>query len=277
MASAPLYAHYATTSRTWGPTPLEDQQAAGGIMWVGGDIVFITILIGMTWLWMRAEERRSVGEDRRLEAERAAIREREVRLAARRAAEAAGSHGDRGSPPADQAWAGRRLEVLDGRRGRRCRRTRRRRRPSSPRRPASAAWNRIAAIVSAPDGRPPAAPPRRDPIAAAISSWSPVTTSSSRTRRWAKFRRRIDGAASAIVRPTPRRQVMMRRPPATPGVRGELGLDADDPHLARAPGSRRRPLASPPPRRDEDGGDPGRSSAISSPIAPWPGMIRASS
>ena len=99
MASAPLYAHYATTSRTWGPSPLEDQQAAGGIMWVGGDIVFITILIGLTWLWMRAEERRSVGEDRRLEAERAAIREREVRLAARRAAEAAGSGTETGVPP----------------------------------------------------------------------------------------------------------------------------------------------------------------------------------
>jgi putative copper resistance protein D len=96
LAAAPLYAHYATTSRTWGPTPLEDQQVAGGIMWVGGDLVFITILIGLTWVWMRAEERRSVGEDRRLEAERAAIREREVRLAARRASEAAAASGPAG-------------------------------------------------------------------------------------------------------------------------------------------------------------------------------------
>ena len=49
---------------------------------------------------MRDEERRSVGEDRRLEAERAAIREREVRLAARRAAEAAGPSGtETGVPP----------------------------------------------------------------------------------------------------------------------------------------------------------------------------------
>ncbi len=99
MASAPLYAHYATTSRTWGPTPLEDQQVAGGIMWVGGDIVFVSILVAMTWLWMRAEERRSVGEDRRLEAERAAIREREVRLAARRSAEGSASGTETGAPP----------------------------------------------------------------------------------------------------------------------------------------------------------------------------------
>ena len=38
MASVPLYAHYTTTGRTWGPTPLEDQQLAGGIMWLGGDL-----------------------------------------------------------------------------------------------------------------------------------------------------------------------------------------------------------------------------------------------
>ena len=36
LASAPLYAHYVTNVRTWGPTLLEDQQLAGGIMWFGG-------------------------------------------------------------------------------------------------------------------------------------------------------------------------------------------------------------------------------------------------
>jgi len=87
LASVPLYSHYVTTVRSWGPTPLDDQQWAGGIMWFGGDIAFLTALILLVWAWMRVEERRSVGEDQRLEAERAAIREREVRLAARRAAE----------------------------------------------------------------------------------------------------------------------------------------------------------------------------------------------
>jgi cytochrome c oxidase assembly factor CtaG len=88
MAAAPLYQHYATTARTWGPTPLEDQQLAGGLMWIGGDLVFVSVVVLLMVAWMRHEERRSVGEDRRLEAERSAIREREVRLAARRAAEA---------------------------------------------------------------------------------------------------------------------------------------------------------------------------------------------
>ncbi|HYO42991.1 MAG TPA: cytochrome c oxidase assembly protein [Candidatus Limnocylindrales bacterium] len=89
MSSVPLYQHYLTTGRTWGPTPLEDQQLAGAIMWLGGDLVFLTVVILLVWAWMRDDERRVVGEDRRLEPERAAIREREVRLAARRAAETA--------------------------------------------------------------------------------------------------------------------------------------------------------------------------------------------
>ena len=100
LATAPLYAHYATNVRTWGPTPLEDQQLAGGFMWFAGDLMFIGMVIAITWAWMRAEERRNVGEERRLEPERAAIREREVRLAARRAAEAAAAAGtESGSPP----------------------------------------------------------------------------------------------------------------------------------------------------------------------------------
>jgi cytochrome c oxidase assembly factor CtaG len=89
LATAPLYAHYATTVRAWGPSPLEDQQAAGGIMWLGGDLVFLAAVILLLYAWMRDEERRTVGEDRRLEGERAAIREREALLAARKAAEAA--------------------------------------------------------------------------------------------------------------------------------------------------------------------------------------------
>ena len=89
MASTPLYNHYVTNIRTWGPTPLEDQQAAGGIMWLGGDLIFLAMLMLLVLAWMRDEERRTVGEDRRLEGERAAIREREVALAARRATETA--------------------------------------------------------------------------------------------------------------------------------------------------------------------------------------------
>ena len=97
MATVPLYSHYVTTPRSWGPTPLEDQQVAGGIMWLGGDAAFLTAVILLVLAWMRYEERRSVGEDRRLEAERAAIREREVALATRRATEAGEGGGATGA------------------------------------------------------------------------------------------------------------------------------------------------------------------------------------
>ena len=98
FASAPLYNHYATNVRDWGPTALEDQQIAGGLMWLGGDVAFIVAVIGLVAAWMRAEERRSVGEDRRLAGERAAIREREATLAARRAAEGVTAAPGGGSP-----------------------------------------------------------------------------------------------------------------------------------------------------------------------------------
>ena len=89
MATTPLYPHYVTTVRSWGPTPLEDQALAGGLMWVGGDFAFLIAVILLVRVWMNDEERRTIGEDRKIEGERAAIREREVRLAARLAAEAA--------------------------------------------------------------------------------------------------------------------------------------------------------------------------------------------
>jgi putative copper resistance protein D len=95
MATTPLYQHYVTTVRSWGPSPLEDQQMAGGIMWLAGDFAFITAVILLVLAWMRDDERRSLTEDRRLEAERSAIREREVALAARRAGEAGEASGRR--------------------------------------------------------------------------------------------------------------------------------------------------------------------------------------
>jgi putative copper resistance protein D len=86
-AAAPLYPHYVTLARSWGPTPLADQQMAGGIMWLGGDLLFIAAIAGVIAGWMRHEEARNRLVDRRLDAERAAIRVREARLAERLADE----------------------------------------------------------------------------------------------------------------------------------------------------------------------------------------------
>lgn len=59
-AGAPLYDHYS----------LDDQQLAGTVMWIGGDVV----LLGWTGVaaaaWLRAEEREEQRIDRRLEAGR---------------------------------------------------------------------------------------------------------------------------------------------------------------------------------------------------------------
>ena len=65
-ASAVLYPHYATLVRDWGPTPLADQQLAGGIMWGGGDVAFVLALMLTVGAWLRHEERELVREDARL-------------------------------------------------------------------------------------------------------------------------------------------------------------------------------------------------------------------
>lgn len=74
LLSAPtvLYPHYLSTVRGWGPTPLEDQQLGGMIMWVAGDLAFLAGMAVVVVLWMRHEERRTARLDARLAAERAA-------------------------------------------------------------------------------------------------------------------------------------------------------------------------------------------------------------
>ena len=89
-ATVPLYEHYATLEIPWPgwtTTALDDQRLAAGIMWVGGDLLFIGAVAAVVWGWMRAEEASTERADRRADAERAAIRAREAALAERRAEE----------------------------------------------------------------------------------------------------------------------------------------------------------------------------------------------
>jgi putative membrane protein len=72
-APEPLYAHYATLVRSWGPTPLADQQLAGGIMWVGGDAAFLVAMLLAVWVWLRAEEAEGRRTDARLDREATAL------------------------------------------------------------------------------------------------------------------------------------------------------------------------------------------------------------
>jgi len=71
-ASGVLYPHYASIARSWGPTPLEDQVLAGGIMWVWGDLAFLVALVLTVASWLRAEEAAGRRLDARLERDRAA-------------------------------------------------------------------------------------------------------------------------------------------------------------------------------------------------------------
>ena len=96
--SAPdvLYPHYASLDLGWGPAALDDQQAAAAIMWVWGDLTFLASIILVVAAWLRDEERRTARTEGRVDAERAVIRQREERLAARLAAERAGEGPERG-------------------------------------------------------------------------------------------------------------------------------------------------------------------------------------
>jgi putative membrane protein len=86
-STVPLYPHYATSIRSWGPTVLQDQQIAGGLMWLCGDILFLTAMGAIVAGWMLHEKRQEVFVDRRVDREREAIRIRETRLAERLAEE----------------------------------------------------------------------------------------------------------------------------------------------------------------------------------------------
>ena len=70
-ARQPLYPHYADLVRDWGPSVLEDQALAGGIMWAGGDAAFVLALVLAVAAWLRHEERANKREDARLARQRA--------------------------------------------------------------------------------------------------------------------------------------------------------------------------------------------------------------
>jgi putative membrane protein len=85
FADAPLYPHYATLGSPYGISALADQQLAGGVMWLAGDIVFIGAILLIVGAWMRHEERDAPAAERRADVQRAALAERAAELARRRA------------------------------------------------------------------------------------------------------------------------------------------------------------------------------------------------
>ena len=92
-APSVLYAHYATLIRPWGPSAIDDQRLAAGIMWLTGDLIFLTAIMVLVAGWMRAEGRDTARADRQAEIDLAQIRVRERRLAERLANEQPDSRG----------------------------------------------------------------------------------------------------------------------------------------------------------------------------------------
>ncbi len=66
-----LYAHYATLQRSWGPSPLLDQEIAGVTMWITGDMMFLLAVGLIIAAWMRSEDRAAKRGDARRDMERA--------------------------------------------------------------------------------------------------------------------------------------------------------------------------------------------------------------
>jgi cytochrome c oxidase assembly factor CtaG len=58
---------YESFHRNWGPTPLEDQQIGGGIMWVAGDVIAVILLVALLIQWFAHSQREARREDRRLD------------------------------------------------------------------------------------------------------------------------------------------------------------------------------------------------------------------
>lgn len=56
---------YGAMGRTWGPPPLEDQQAAGGIAWSVGEIPTVVLAVLVAILWNRSDAREAKRADRR--------------------------------------------------------------------------------------------------------------------------------------------------------------------------------------------------------------------
>jgi cytochrome c oxidase assembly factor CtaG len=69
-----LYPYYASLQRTWGPSPLGDQQWAGAIMWVSGDIALLIAVVLVAAAWMRYDRIEAARIDRRLDEQEARLR-----------------------------------------------------------------------------------------------------------------------------------------------------------------------------------------------------------
>jgi putative copper resistance protein D len=53
---APVFPGYVDADRAWGPTPVRDVQAAGAVMWIGGDLIMLVVLLVLTGTFLFGAE-----------------------------------------------------------------------------------------------------------------------------------------------------------------------------------------------------------------------------
>jgi putative membrane protein len=58
IAPRPLYPSHADAAARFGLTPLEDQQLAGLVMWIPAGFLYLAVILGLLFLWLRDAERR---------------------------------------------------------------------------------------------------------------------------------------------------------------------------------------------------------------------------
>lgn len=58
---------YVAFGRTWGPSPLDDQVMAGGIMWATGDFTMLSAMTAIVIQWVKASQREARRIDRELD------------------------------------------------------------------------------------------------------------------------------------------------------------------------------------------------------------------
>ncbi len=68
-----IFPHYASGGRTWGPSALADQEWAGYIMWVIGDLAFLVVLAALAYGWVQHEDREAKRGDRARAREKARV------------------------------------------------------------------------------------------------------------------------------------------------------------------------------------------------------------
>jgi putative copper resistance protein D len=83
---------YGAMGRTWGQTPLEDQQTGGGIAWSAGELPTVALAILVAVMWARSDARTAKRQDR------AADRDGDAELAAYNAMLAQRGSGDEVTP-----------------------------------------------------------------------------------------------------------------------------------------------------------------------------------